>query len=131
MNTNISVGTAIVICMLLYLADKHRKLKLVLQLSGSIGVAVLLWAWLSPKYQEWRIDRYTKQHVEMKRQVIQKYGHIEESAFQSQISKMCVDSTFSKLTEGEKEEVVYAVTGDAVFAYHALREIPNCSLTSD
>jgi hypothetical protein len=100
-----TLGWAIVIVMVLYLLDKHNLLKKALlgvaALAIVAGLSFGAWYW----YSEWTIDRYTTNHVAMKKQVLDKYKYANPET----IKGICVEPSFKELTEGERQEVASAL----------------------
>jgi hypothetical protein len=68
-----TIGTAIVIVMLLYLLDKHGLLKRGALITAVLAVVGLAWVVVQPRVQEWARARYVRHHANMKASLIGKY----------------------------------------------------------
>ncbi|HET9281828.1 MAG TPA: hypothetical protein VFR24_07685 [Candidatus Angelobacter sp.] len=68
-----TIGTAIVIVMLLYLLDKHGLLKRASGIVALLAIVGLAWIFGQQQYRKWQNARYMRHHAEMKETLIQKY----------------------------------------------------------
>jgi heme A synthase len=104
------LASAMVLCMVLYLLDKHGMMKKALLWLVGISVVLLFFvlggAWVSYKYQDWKIQRYTKQHMAWKEKLVTRYRSVKSEA----LDDICRDPLWHELTEGEKDEVIRDVS---------------------
>jgi hypothetical protein len=68
-----TIGTAIVIVMLLYLLDKRGLLKRAAGIVALISFLALVWIFAEPRYKQWKVERYIRHHAEMEASLIAKY----------------------------------------------------------
>jgi hypothetical protein len=142
-----TLGTAIVVVMLLYLLDKHGKLK---QAAGIVIVLVIVglgWTYGSEYYASWKLERYIRRHVAMKEALISKYRTPKQADGLSPAGvryvekldlppgatlvsvpkhKLCGEPQFGELTDGEKHEVLQTIwpTSDV---FDRVSFIDNCN----
>lgn len=68
-----TIGTAIVIVMCLYLLDKHGLLKRAVGIMGILAAISLLWIFGQQQYRKWQSARYIRHQAEMQSNLIHKY----------------------------------------------------------
>lgn len=68
-----TIGTAIVIVMLLYLLDKHGLLKRAAGIVALLSFLALAWIFGQQQYQKWQHARYIRHHTAMQASLIAKY----------------------------------------------------------
>jgi hypothetical protein len=68
-----TIGSAIVVVMILYLLDKHGRLRLAAGIVAVLAIIALLSIFGQQQYRKWQNARYERHHAEMKVSLIKKY----------------------------------------------------------
>jgi hypothetical protein len=116
-----TIGTGIVIVMLLYLLDKHRLLKRAAVVTAILAVLGLVWFFVQPRVQDWLRARYIRHHAEIKASLIAKYHdaapslpevyELERKSMPAvYLANICKEPQWQELSSWERSDVLLAVT---------------------
>ncbi len=141
-----TIGTALVIIMLLYLLDKHGLLRRSAAIVAILSFVGLVWIFGARGYEEWAAYKHRK----ITATLIAKYEHAipdppsgftmdtshvsvpldeldkQQAGAQLMLNDLCKESSFKQLTENEQDEVVKQVWPGSHDIFDRLEFIKKC-----
>jgi hypothetical protein len=116
-----TIGTAIVVAMLLYLLDKHGLLKRAAVIVAVLAILGLAWIFGQQQYKKWEHARYIRHHAAMQASLIAKYHDAVTSLPEGYelerkslpvvwLDGLCKEPQWPELSDWERSDVLMAVT---------------------
>jgi hypothetical protein len=115
-----TIGTGIVIAMLLYLLDKHGLLKRAALVTAVLAALGLAWMVVQPPVEKWMRVRYIRHHAAMQASLIAKYHDAVASLPEGYelerkslpvvwLDGLCKEPQWEELSVWERNDVLVAV----------------------